>query len=70
MITDSVIVKKYQNAIFSEEEIDFLRELRDIAESIGDFNGKDSDDVFHTIVEDIESYAHPNVNFDLEIYYE
>lgn len=69
MITDSVRVKKYQNAIFSAEEIDFLKELREIAENVEESTGQDALDVFHDIVEDITRYAKPNVNFDLEIYY-
>lgn len=69
MITDSVIVKKYQNVIFSAEEIDFLRELRDIAETVEESTGQDAWDVFHDIVEDITRYAKPNVDFDLETYY-
>lgn len=69
MITDSVIVKKYCNAVFSAEEIGFLNELREIADTIGEFNGEDEEDVFHDIVDDITRYASPNVDFNLEDYY-
>ena len=70
MITDSVIVKKYQNAIFTAEEIDFLRELHDIADTVEESSGADADEVFHDIVDDIVRYATPNVDFDLETYYD
>lgn len=69
MITDSVIVKKYQNAIFTAEEIGFLNELREIAETIEESGGADADYVFHDIVDDITRYASPNVDFNLEDYY-
>ena len=69
MITDSVIVKKYQNAIFTAEEIDFLKELHDIAKTVEEFGGEDAYSAFHDIVDDIVSYATPNVDFDLETYY-